>query len=103
MSNNTAPTLRRATALALLSTMSNVGSIVSAWVLGALSAPPRYTGAISVLLAFQLGLFACATGHVLWLRAENRRREGIRAEAGVVAEVDGPGLKNDSVWYTYVL
>ncbi|KAI0665059.1 MFS general substrate transporter [Cubamyces menziesii] len=103
MSNNTAPTLRRATALALLSTMSNVGSIVSAWVLGALSAPPRYTGAISVLLAFQLGIFACAMGNVLWLRAENRRRERVRAEAGVVAEVDGPGLKNDSVWYTYVL
>ncbi|KAI8998868.1 MFS general substrate transporter [Trametes punicea] len=104
MSNNTAPTLRRATALALLSTMSNLGSIVSAWILGALSAPPRYTVATVVLLAFQLGIFGCATGNVLWLSAENRRREKQRGQAGAeVHGVEAAAPRNDSIWYTYVL
>ncbi|EIW60615.1 MFS general substrate transporter [Trametes versicolor FP-101664 SS1] len=103
MANNTAPALRRATALALLSTMSNVGSLVSAWVLGALSTPPRYTVGAAVLLAFQLGIFACAVGNVRWLVAENRRREKSRGEEAEVAEAPGRVLRNDSVWFSYVL
>ncbi|KAI0670626.1 MFS general substrate transporter [Trametes maxima] len=101
MSNNTAPTLRRATALALLSAMSNVGSLVSAWLFGAFSRPPRYAGVGAVLLAFQVGILACATGNVVWLRTENGRREKLRGEVG--AEGQGGVPRNESIWYTYVL
>ncbi|KAI0646817.1 MFS general substrate transporter [Trametes meyenii] len=102
MSNNTAPTLRRATALALLSAMSNVGSLVSAWLFGAFSRPPRYAGVSAVLLAFQVGILACAAGNVVWLRTENGRREKLRGEVGASEGQDGVP-RNESIWYTYVL
>ncbi|KAL7283188.1 hypothetical protein ACG7TL_002615 [Trametes sanguinea] len=105
MSNNTAPTIRRATALALLSTMSNLGSIASAWILGALSAPPRYTTATAVFLAFQFGIIACAAGNILWLSSENAKREGQRGLPGAAGalQVQRGAQGNDSIWYTYVL
>ncbi|CDO69031.1 hypothetical protein BN946_scf184834.g38 [Trametes cinnabarina] len=103
MSNNTAPTIRRATALALLSTTSNVGSIVSAWVLGALSAPPRYTVATSVLLAFQFGILVCAAGNMLWLASENSKREKQRRHVGAEVPVEGAAPRNDSILYVYVM
>ncbi|KAI0781188.1 MFS general substrate transporter [Trametes elegans] len=107
MANNTAPALRRATALALLSTLSNLGSLVSAWLLGALADPPRYTAPAAVLLAFQLAIVLSAGANLAWLAAENgrraRRRAGARAGEGEDGEERDTVGRNDSVWFTYVL
>lgn len=66
VSNNSAPHTRRATALALLTTMTNAGGILATWLLGALSAPPRYQKASVVFLVFQVGTVVCAVGN--WVR-----------------------------------
>ncbi|KAJ2993567.1 hypothetical protein NUW54_g7700 [Trametes sanguinea] len=105
--NNSAPLIRRATALALLPVMTNLGSILSTWLLGAISPAPRYTSATVTLLAFQVGIIACATLNLLWLAKENRRK---KQERGIVlqvadgtAENDIVGKGDDCIWFEYVM
>ena len=56
IANNTAPLVRRATAIALVLCTSGLGSIFATWLLGTISPAPGYTVAAKVLLAFQVGV-----------------------------------------------
>ncbi|KAL7277412.1 hypothetical protein ACG7TL_009274 [Trametes sanguinea] len=104
--NNSAPLIRRATALALLPVMTNLGSILSTWLLGAISPAPRYTSATITLLAFQVGIIACAVLNMLWLAKENRRKQYERDNIVPVdgqAEHDITGEGDDCIWFEYVM
>ena len=110
-----APLIRRATSLALFTVMTNLGGILSTWLLGSLSPPPRYTSATVTLLVFQGGIFLLALATRVYLAAENARKERLRAETEeedpvvVAAEsATSTGLTavevpNESIWFKYVL
>ncbi|KAI0676590.1 MFS general substrate transporter [Trametes maxima] len=102
MANNSAPFIRRATALALLPVATNLGSILSTWLLGTISPAPRYRSATITLLVFQIAIAFCAVLNVAWLSRENRRKARERAAAGA-GERSVVGAGNDSIWFHYVL
>ncbi|KAI0742020.1 MFS general substrate transporter [Daedaleopsis nitida] len=101
MANNSAPLMRRATSIALLTTMTNLGSVLASWLFGFISPAPRYTSATVTLLVFQVATALLAGVNVTWLTRENKRKEVAKARA------DGPPkstvVPNESIWYTYVL
>lgn len=101
MANNSAPLIRRGASLALLTTMTNLGSILSTWLLGALSPPPRYTSATITLLVFQIGILLCSVANMGWLAAENKRKE--RAKSSTPERESEGAMPNESVWYRYVM
>ena len=76
MANNARTHTARAAALAALTVCTNSGGVLATWLLGALSAPPRYASAGVVLLVFQLGVALCAGANWAWLRVRNRGRGG---------------------------
>ncbi|KAI0716360.1 MFS general substrate transporter [Earliella scabrosa] len=103
IANNAAPMIRRGTALALLTTMTNLGSILSTWLLGAISPPPRYTSATITLLVFQIGILVCAVLNLGWLVRENKRKERVRV-SGAEARPEHEGtMPNESAYFKYVL
>ncbi|CDO76936.1 hypothetical protein BN946_scf185006.g18 [Trametes cinnabarina] len=103
--NNSAPYIRRATALAILPMMTNLGSILSTWLLGAISPAPRYTSATITLLVFQIGIIVCAVMNMMWLAREGRRKARARALglANGGAEPSIVGESDDSIWFEYVM
>ncbi|TFK91202.1 MFS general substrate transporter [Polyporus arcularius HHB13444] len=108
IANNTAPLVRRATALALASTIRNIGSILSMWLFGSISAPPRYTSASITLLVFQVGTVVCVAGALVHVWRENkrkaRRRIEWRASQGMTGEPPREvPVRNESIWFEYVM
>lgn len=101
ISNNSAPLIRRATSLALLTTMTNLGSILSTWLLGAISPAPKYTSATITLLVFQFGILLASAANVAYLTSENKRKS--KAREGATPEGSPAGLPNESIWFKYVL
>ena len=81
--------------------MTNLGSILSTWLLGALSPPPRYTSATITLLVFQIGILLCSVANMGWLAAENKRKE--RAKSSTPERESEGAMPNESVWYRYVM
>ncbi|KAF9493553.1 hypothetical protein BDN71DRAFT_1450002 [Pleurotus eryngii] len=63
IANNTAPHVRRASAIACI--LTNIGGILATWLLGSLSLPSRYTSATIVLLVSFSGLRIAAAGNVV--------------------------------------
>ncbi|KAI0764538.1 MFS general substrate transporter [Trametes elegans] len=103
MANNSAPLIRRATALALLPIATNVGAILSTWLLGAISPAPRYTSATITLLVFQIGIILAAGANIAWLSYENRRKARARLAAGSVPPASVVGENDNSIWFEHVL
>ena len=105
VSNNAAPHTRRATAIALLTTCTNSGGILSTWLLGTLSAAPQYTTASAVFLAFQLGMLACAQANVWYLGWANRTKAEVRALASseTVADAEQSPRGDGSAWFKYTM
>ncbi|KAI0657017.1 MFS general substrate transporter [Cubamyces menziesii] len=103
LANNSAPLIRRATALGLLPAMTNLGSILSTWLLGAISPAPRYTSATVTLLVFQIVIILCAALNMVWLVRENRRKACSRAAIGAEQQHSIIGEGDDSIWFEYVL
>ncbi|RPD53169.1 MFS general substrate transporter [Lentinus tigrinus ALCF2SS1-7] len=101
MANNSAPLIRRGASLALLTTMTNLGSILSTWLLGSLSPPPRYTSATITLLVFQIGILLCSVVNMGWLATENKRKE--RTKSSTVERESEGSMPNESVWFRYVM
>ncbi|KAI0760062.1 hypothetical protein C8Q74DRAFT_1220827 [Fomes fomentarius] len=97
MANNSAPLTRRATYLAPLTTMTKLGSILSTWLLGAISSAPKYISATITLLVFQFAILLSAGGNIGWL-TENKRKE--KAKEGENAPVSAIP-SNESIWYKY--
>ena len=94
--------------------MVNSGGILSTWLFGALSAPPRYTSATVTLLIFQVAVFVMASATRIYLAMENKRKARLRAESrekGPETVVMGHMstsakavvIPNDSIWFEYVL
>ncbi|KAF4590742.1 hypothetical protein EYR40_009339 [Pleurotus pulmonarius] len=101
VANNTAPHVRRASAIAFACILTNLGGILATWLLGSLSPPPRYTSATVVLLVASVGLGIAAAGNVVYLWDQNRRKYRVRA---VVSKDEEPeGLGDRSAWFTYIL
>ena len=86
---------------------ANTGAIFSAWLFGALSPAPRYHTATVTLVAFQVGVLACAVCVRLYLVRENRRKGQERLHAvgpGAIMESVAPGdISNESIWFEYVM
>ncbi|KAF8070301.1 major facilitator superfamily domain-containing protein [Lyophyllum atratum] len=101
VANNVSPHVRRATALALLSGVTNSGGILSTWLLGSLSKGPRYTSGTITLLVFSvvMTIFVALTLWYLW--NENKKKQIIR-ETSVQAD-ESEGLGDRSAWYQYIL
>ncbi|KAL0961234.1 hypothetical protein HGRIS_006200 [Hohenbuehelia grisea] len=99
--NNTAPHVRRASAIAVVCMFTNIGGILSTWLLGSLSAPPRYTKATAVLLAFAVGLTLFAAINTAYLYYQNKKKAEIRAT--ITKEDEPAGLGDRSAWFEYIL
>ena len=103
IANNVAPSVRRATALALFTAFANSGAILSTWLFGTLSPPPRYRSATIVLLTFQVFLLFCAVLTMLYLVKENKRKAAERLRAKQPPVVHGEEHHNESIWFEYVM
>ncbi|KAJ8691717.1 hypothetical protein PTI98_011258 [Pleurotus ostreatus] len=99
--NNTAPHIRRASAIAVVCMLTNMGGILSTWLLGSLSAAPRYTKATIVLLVFSIGLGVAAGLNVLYLWMQNKKKAELRAT--ITKEEEPAGLGDRSAWFIYIL
>ncbi|KAF8891690.1 major facilitator superfamily domain-containing protein [Infundibulicybe gibba] len=101
VANNVAPHVRRATALAALAMITNVGGIFSTWLMGFISPGPRYTSATITLLTFSvvMGLFIAM--NLFYLYKQNKRKEVIRKTTQRSEEAEGLGDR--SAWYEYIL
>lgn len=101
MANNAAPHARRATAVALAFIMTNSGGILATWLLGALSAPPRYTKASIVLLVFAVLMLLLTLANIGYLWTQNQRKVAVRAS--IARSEEREGLGDRSAWFIYSL
>lgn len=101
MSNNSTPHIRRATAIAIAAISTNIGGILSTWLLGYVSHPPRYTSGTGILLGFSAAMTIVAAVNVAWLTAKNNKKAIIRAT--MKKEDEAPGLGDKSAWFIYNL
>jgi len=88
--NNVMPHYKRATAIAIAFTMTNLGGILSTWIF---TSPPRYTIATRINLAFSLGVAAAGVANVLYLRNQNAQKAALLATSDGYSEGmgrDGP-------------
>jgi len=99
--NNTAPHARRATSIAVMTIVGNLGGILSIWLLGVLSPAPRYLLATQVLLSFSVLMLAFSVLNTIFLWDQNRKKAKIRLTSSAMEEK--PGLGDQSAWYIYHL
>ena len=102
VANNSAPHIRRATALAILLIHTNSGGILSTWLLGSLSPALKYTKASITLLIFSILIFVITLMNLLYLSWRNSQKEFARTNAKS-QEDEAPGIGDDSAWYEYNL
>lgn len=89
--NNVQPHYRRATAVAFVLAIVNVGGIVSTWLF---TGAPRFRKATSINLAFSLGMAVACVGLIVYLRAQNA---GKRRKVLGLLQSDGQGT-GDGGW-----
>ena len=99
--NNTAPHTRRATSVAIMTIVGNLGGILSIWLLGVLSPAPRYILATQVFLSFSVLMLVFSFLTTIYLWDQNRRKAKIRRTLSLIDEK--PGLGDRSAWYIYHL
>ncbi|KAK0475665.1 major facilitator superfamily domain-containing protein [Armillaria luteobubalina] len=78
-STNSTPHVRRATAIAIGFMMTNAGGILSTWLLGSLSTPPRYALGTRVMVAFSVGMAlgsALCLWYFVWMNQKKRKMTG---------------------------
>ncbi|PBK84175.1 MFS general substrate transporter [Armillaria gallica] len=78
-SANSAPHVRRATAIALGFMMTNAGGILSTWLLGSLSTAPKYVLGTRVMIAFSGGMTlgsALCLGYFVLMNQKKRKMQG---------------------------
>ncbi|ESK84554.1 mfs transporter [Moniliophthora roreri MCA 2997] len=98
-SNNASPQTRRATAIAISFIMTNSGGILATWLLGSLSAAPRYTSATIALLVFSVCQALGAAANLAYLTSQNRKKAEVRRTMSKAEEK--PGLGDRSAWFIY--
>ena len=99
--NNSAPHTRRATAIALISFVTQVGGILSTWLLGYLSPPPVYKSAAITFIAMSVGMLVLSTANLAYLWRENRLKAERRQRMN--KEDEPEGLGDRSAWFIYSL
>ncbi len=80
---NSAPHVRRATAIAIAFMMTNAGGILSTWLLGSLSTAPEYILGTRVMIAFSGGIAlgaALCLGYFVWMNQKKRKLLGQEIE-----------------------
>ncbi|KAK0202234.1 major facilitator superfamily domain-containing protein [Desarmillaria ectypa] len=78
-STNSAPHVRRATAIAIGFMMTSAGGILSTWLMGSLSTAPKYVLGTGVMVAFSGGMTvgsALCLGYFVWMNQRKRMMLG---------------------------
>ncbi|PBK63052.1 hypothetical protein ARMSODRAFT_894938 [Armillaria solidipes] len=78
-STNSAPHVRRATAIAIAFILSSVGGILSTWLMGSLSTAPKYVLGTRVMVAFSCGMSvgsALCLGYFMLMNKKKRKMQG---------------------------
>ena len=86
-------------AIAFAFIMTNSGGILSTWLMGSLSAPPKFTKGTIVMLIFATGIVVGNAINMVYISHQNKlkakKRETMKRE-------DEPaGLGNNSAWFIY--
>ncbi|KAF9494659.1 MFS general substrate transporter [Pleurotus eryngii] len=90
-----------ATAIATGFITSNVAGILVTWLLGSLSAAPRYRSATIVLLISSVGIGLFSGANVMCLARQNRLKAEVRRTLPRVEERKGMGDR--SAWFEYIV
>ena len=101
LANNTAPHTRRATAVAVVSTVGELGGILSIWLLGFLSPAPNYASATITFIAMSIGMVVLSTANLAYLWRQNRLKAMERQRMKKAEEPEGLGDR--SAWFIYSL
>ncbi|KAJ3576373.1 hypothetical protein NP233_g462 [Leucocoprinus birnbaumii] len=101
LANNATPHTRRATAIAIGFILTNSGGILATWLLGSLSAPPRYTKATITLLVFSILMVVFSGLNWWYLWDQNRKKRVVRAT--MTRSQEDPTLGDRSAWFEYNL
>ncbi|KAH0834817.1 major facilitator superfamily domain-containing protein [Lanmaoa asiatica] len=101
MANNSAPHVRRATAVAVAFIMTQTGGILATWLLGWLSPAPNYTSATITFIAMSVGMVIFSMANLVYLRRENRLKAERRGRMRKEAELEDLGDR--SAWFIYSL
>ncbi|KAK0187560.1 major facilitator superfamily domain-containing protein [Armillaria mellea] len=81
-SSNSAPHVRRATAIAIAFILSSVGGILSTWLMGSWSTAPQYVLGTRVMVAFSVGM-AAGSALCLWYFVWMNRKKAKMLEQNV--------------------
>ncbi|KAF5349217.1 hypothetical protein D9756_009501 [Leucocoprinus leucothites] len=101
LANNATPHTRRATAIAIGFILTNSGGILATWLLGSLSAPPRYTKATITLLIFSIVMVIFSGLNWWYLWDQNKKKRAMRAT--MTRSQEDPKLGDRSAWFEYNL
>ena len=101
ISNNSAPYTRRATAIALITLVTQVGGILATWLLGYLSPAPDYTVATVTFIVMSIIIVLFSVVNLVYLRRENQLKA--KRRAGMNKEDESDGLGDRSAWFIYNL
>ncbi|PBK80201.1 MFS general substrate transporter [Armillaria gallica] len=77
--SNSAPHVRRATAIAVGFMVTSAGGLLSTWLLGSLSTAPEYVLGTKVLVAFSVGMLVGSVlciGYFVWMNRRKRKMMG---------------------------
>lgn len=79
----------------------NAGGILVTWLLGSISAAPRYHSATIVLLVFSVAMGLFAAGNLAYLARQNHLKADVRRKLPRVEEKKGLG--DQPAWFEYLL
>jgi len=101
LANNSAPHVRRATAVAMTFIMTQLGGILGTWLLGTLSPAPNYTSATITFIVMSVCMLVFVTASLVYLWRENRLKAERRQKMNKDDEPEGLGDR--SAWFIYSL
>jgi MFS family permease len=101
LANNSAPHVRRATAIAIGSIMTQSSGILSTWLLGTLSPAPDYKTATITFIVMSACMVVLSTANLMYLRRENRLK--VERSRRMTKEQEQEGLGDRSAWFIYSL
>ncbi|KAN0085880.1 Major facilitator superfamily domain containing protein [Tylopilus felleus] len=101
LANNSAPHVRRATAIAIGSIMTQSSGILSTWLLGTLSPAPDYKTATITFIVMSTCTVVLLTVNLMYLGRENRWKA--ERSRRITKEEEQEGLGDRSAWFIYSL